>query len=324
MNIIITGSEGFVGLNLQKYFSKLNFNIHLIDRVDCIKKNYNKINLGEFNFNLKNTSFGDIKIDLLIHLAAAKGDFMLSDNDFYKDNVLATKEIVKILNELKIKNVIHYSTVSVYGHNNKFKNEDAKLSPNSVYGSTKLESENLLVKWHKNTKANLTILRPSVIYGLNNYANMYNLISILKSRFPVMIGSGNYVKSMIAIENLVDITIFTMNRLSKLQIYNCTDEPYPKLREVINYISEIKGFNKPLIKIPYNLALVLALPFELLSFLTKKDFRISRDRIYKLKMPTDYRSLKLREIGYSQKYDSKDRIQNLALWYLKKNGNKNL
>lgn len=319
MNILITGSEGFVGLNLQKYFSKSNNTIHLIDRISCSKKNYNKINLGKFNFSLKNTSFANAKIDLLIHLAAAKGDFMLSDDDFFNDNVLATQEVVKILEKLKIKNVIHYSTVSVYGHNNNLKNEQAKLNPNNAYGSTKLQSEKLLIKWFRKNKSNLTILRPSVIYGINNYANMYNLISLLNTKFPIMIGNGNYVKSMIAIENLVDITLFTIKRLNKLQIYNCTDEPYPTLKEVINYITEIKDFNKPVFKIPYNLALILALPFEFLSFLTKKDFRISRDRIYKLKMPTDYRSLKLREIGYIQKHDSKERIQNMALWFIRVN-----
>jgi UDP-glucose 4-epimerase len=65
------------------------------------KKNYFKFNLGtdrveNFTDNLKN-----LKIDLVIHLAAAKGDFMLSDDDFYRDNILATEALTEILEELK-------------------------------------------------------------------------------------------------------------------------------------------------------------------------------------------------------------------------------
>jgi hypothetical protein len=34
-------------------------------------------------------------------------------------------------------------------------------------------------------------------------------------------------------------------------------------------------------------------------------------------MPTDYKSEKLANVGYIQKYSVKDRIQNMANWYLK-------
>jgi len=34
-------------------------------------------------------------------------------------------------------------------------------------------------------------------------------------------------------------------------------------------------------------------------------------------MPTDYRSEKLAKFGYIQKHSVKDRIQNMANWYLR-------
>ena len=69
---------------------------------------------------------------------------------------------------------------------------------------------------------------------------MYNLLNQLNKNLPISVGNGNYIKSMVAVENIVDITIFSINKLEGLQIYNCTDKPYPKLKEVIKYISEIK------------------------------------------------------------------------------------
>ena len=318
MKILLTGSEGFVGGYLRKELEKTGHIVYCIDRVKVSRINY-------FCFDLSNDTSSlsqllkDESFDLLIHLAAAKGDYNLKYDDFYRDNVTVSEKLITLIKVLNIKSVIAYSTVSVYGHDNKIKSEEAELVPNNAYGDTKLESENIFIKWFNldPIKNKLTILRPSVIYGENNYANMYNLLDQLNKKFPVSVGNGNYIKSMVAVENIVDITIFCFNKLEGLQIYNCTDKPYPKLKEVIKYISEIKGFSKPKIVIPKWFAYFIGLFFELFSFLIRKDLGITRERIYKFTMPTDYRSEKLENIGYVQKYSVKDRIQNMANWYLR-------
>lgn len=318
MKILLTGSEGFVGGYLRKELENIGHVIYCIDRVNVIRTNYFCFNLSNKTSSLEKL-LKDESFDLLIHLAAAKGDYNLKYNDFYRDNVTASEETISLVKALGIKSVIAYSTVSVYGHNNKIKSEEADLVPNNAYGITKLESESLFIKWFNldPIQNKLTILRPSVIYGENNFANMYNLLDQLNKKFPVSVGNGNYIKSMVAVENIVDITIFCINRLEGLQIYNCTDKPYPKLKEVINYIAEIKGFSKPRIVIPKWFAYFIGLLFEFFSFLIKKDFGITRERIYKFTMPTDYRSKKLENVGYIQKYSVKDRIQNMANWYLR-------
>lgn len=317
MKILLTGSEGFVGVYLRKELEKTGNIIYCIDRVKVSRTNY-------FCFDLSNEISSlakllkDERFDLLIHLAAAKGDYNLTYDDFYRDNITASENLITLIKALDIKSVIAYSTVSVYGHNNILKSEEAELAPNNPYGATKLESENIFIKWFNldPIKNKLTILRPSVIYGENNYANMYNFLDQLNKRFPISVGNGNYIKSMVAVENIVDITIFCINRLKGLQIYNCTDKPYPKLKEVIKYIAEIKGFSRPRIVIPKWFAYIIGLLFECFSFLIKKDLGITRERIYKFTMPTDYRSKKLENIGYVQKYSVKDRVQNMAKWYL--------
>jgi GlcNAc-P-P-Und epimerase len=319
MKILLTGSEGFVGTMFQKSLSNENHEVICLDKVVRDKSNYFCHDLSDSNnFELINELRG-FNFDILIHLAAAKGDYNLGYNDFYRDNVIASSELVKIIESLNIKSVIMYSTVSVYGHNNQLKSEAADLKPNNPYGETKLESENIFIKWFNlnSTENQLTILRPSVIYGENNYANMYNLLNQLNRKLPLTIGSGNYIKSMISVENIIDITIFCSKRMKGIQIYNCTEAPYPKLKEVINYISDIDGFRKPVLSLPKWMALMVGLFFEILSFMVQKDLGITRERIHKFTMPTDYRSERLRDIGYVQNFSIKDRIQNMAKWYLK-------
>lgn len=317
MKILLTGSEGFVGGYLRKELEKTGYIVYCIDRVKLSRVNYFCFDLSDEILNLEK-SFKDEIFDLVIHLAAAKGDYNLKYDDFYRDNVIASKKLITLIKSLNIKSVIAYSTVSVYGHDNKIKSEEAELVPNNDYGTTKLESENLFIEWYNldPVKNKLTILRPSVIYGENNFANMYNLLNQLNKKIPITVGNGNYIKSMVAVENIVDMTLFTMENLDSLQIYNCTDKPYPKLKEVIQYISEIKGFSKPKIVIPEWFAYFIGVIFEFFSFMIRKDLRITRERIYKFTMATDYRSEKLAGVGYIQKHSVKDRVQNMAKWYL--------
>lgn len=318
MNILLTGSEGFVGGYLRKELDRMGHLVYCIDRVEANRDKF-------FCFDLSNETSSLAKLlkeesfDLLIHLAAAKGDYNLKYDDFYRDNITASEKTISLVKVLGIKSVIAYSTVSVYGHDNIIKSEEANLVPNNPYGATKLESENLFIEWFNldpNTNT-LTILRPSVIYGENNFANMYNLLDQLNKKFPVSVGNSNYIKSMVAVENIVDMTTFCLRKIDGLQIYNCTDKPYPKLKEVIKYITEIKGFSKPKIIIPKWFAYFIAVFFEIFSFILRKDLGITRERIYKFTMPTDYRSEKLEKVGYVQKYSVKDRIQNMANWYLR-------
>ena len=51
-----------------------------------------------------------------------------------------------------------------------------------------------------------------MIYGLNNFANMYNLINQMH-KFPwFMVGGGSHIKSMVALENIVDMTHFMLDK----------------------------------------------------------------------------------------------------------------
>ncbi len=319
MKVLVTGSEGFVGKYLVKKLHEKKYDIYCIDKIDICRKQYFCHDLSLDIPNDLYYKLVNLKFDVIIHLAAAKGDYNLGYNDFYRDNVVASEKLINLVTDLSIKSVIMYSTVSVYGHNNKKYSEDAALAPNNAYGITKLESEDLFLKWFylAPKKNNLTILRPSVIFGEDNFANMYNLIDQLNRRFPITVGNGNYVKSMVSVENIVDITLFCLNKIQGLQIYNCTDKPYPKLKNVINYITEIEGFSKPKIVIPKWFAYIIGSFFELFSFIINKDLGITRERIYKFTMSTDYRSEKLEKSGYVQRFLLKERLQNMASWYLK-------
>ena len=66
------------------------------------------------------------------------------------------------------------------------------------------------------------------------------------------------------------------------------------------------------------LAVFVGKIFDLLAFITRKDLPINSDRMRKFSISTDYRSEKIRELGYVQNHSIEQEIQKTCQWYLKK------
>ena len=316
MRILITGSNGFVGSRLMYFFEQKGFDVAGIDRTDkCNITPHPKTIIGDLLVpsDLQKTSG---HFDWLIHCAAAKHDFGVTDAQYFEDNVKATESVAAFATERNITNVVYYSTVSAYGHDAVPCDENGPFHPNTYYGETKYFGEKVLQKWFDATlQASLIILRPSVIYGPNNYANMYNLIkSVLK--FPLMVGNGSHIKSLVALENLCDMTLFAMQHCSSgICYFNTLDKPYVSLKQINEMILKSGKSNKKLITIPYIFALIPAKFFDVLGKIFKYDFPLNSNRLSKYSVSTHYYAEKIREAGYVQQYTIESELKRMVDWY---------
>ena len=320
MNILITGTTGFVGSKLIFHLEKEGHNVFGVDKEEeqkqtfSIHKNNKKFDLnGDFNeYPFKNEN-----IECVLHCAAEKSDFAVSEEGYKLNNVEATKGAVKLANFHQAEYMIYISTVSAYGHKNEPADETADFIPDNPYGQTKYDGELICEEWVNSQKDNkLTILRPSVIYGIKNYANMYNLMYFLLKRSYVMVGKGENIKSMVALDNFIDMITLFCNKIpdDKISAFNCIDKPYMKVNEIMGVVSKVEGYKKPFLNIPLWLAFLLTSPFESLSRLLRKDLKINWNRLYKLSASTDYRAEKIRDYGYTQQYSSKEKLEEMAVW----------
>ncbi|MES2778083.1 MAG: NAD(P)-dependent oxidoreductase [Bacteroidota bacterium] len=317
MRILITGSNGFVGSRLMYYFEKKGFEVAGIDRnPKCNIEPHRNTIIGDIlrNEDLEKLA-GDF--DWLIHCAAAKHDFGVTDEQYYEDNVTATESIAAFALRRNILKLVYYSTVSSYGHEAVPCDENGPFKPNTYYGETKYLGEGVLEKWLAKThNGTLVLLRPSVIYGPHNYANMYNLINTIY-KFPFMVGKGGHIKSLVSLENLADMTWFTMeNAKPGISSFNTLDKPYVTLRDINTIILKNKGASKKPITIPYFLAQAPAKFFDVLGRLFKYDFPLNSDRLSKYSTSTHYYAEKIREAGYVQKHSIEDELNRMVNWYL--------
>lgn len=320
MDILITGSNGFVGSRLMYYLEDKGLQVWGIDKnKKCNITPHPKTIIGDIrNINdLRKINY--VEFELIIHCAADKDDFGISKESFFSNNEYGSKVLMEYASESGIKKIIYYSTVSVYGHQPHPCDETAKFLYNTIYGDSKLAGEKVIWKWQEENPHERCVitLRPSVIYGPHNYANMYNLIDQMHRKPWFMVGKGNHIKSMVSLENMVDMTYFVLDKFETgIQNFNCIDKPYMMVNRLMETIASNEGFKKPAIGIPLYFAIFIGKLFDILGKILGRDLPINSERMKKFGTSTDYRAEKIRKMGYVQKYTIEDEMNRTCKWYL--------
>jgi len=258
--IIITGSSGFVGINLVKNLS-IKHNLICPDRND-----------------LKNIFEKKSDFDGVIHLAGKAHDLLNISNDeeYYDVNTLLTKDIFNKFIKSKSSFFIFFSSVKASADSiNGILKEDNIPNPKTAYGNSKLKAENYILNEIK--KINLKkinkriyIIRPSMIHGPNNKGNLNLLFNVVKKGIPWPLGNFKNQRSFCSIDNL----IYIINKLIlgdkiKSGIYNVCDDEAISTNDLIKLMSSqlnkknfILNISPRFIKLIANIGDVLNFPLN--------------------------------------------------------------
>ena len=162
LNIIVTGSAGFIGATFCHELLKLKHKVLGIDNYSNSSKSTTEILIRNhamnFSFEEHDLSREDNKFlkklesfrpDLVIHFAALKS-VSISENEpdlYWKNNLDSTINVIHAMKEVGCNKLIFSSSASVYGKSNSQPvEEDSALNPKSIYGQTKLACENIIEK----------------------------------------------------------------------------------------------------------------------------------------------------------------------------------
>lgn len=78
--------------------------------------------------------------DQILHLAAARADWGRSEEEYYRDNLDATRTLIEAGRKEGVTDWVFYSTVSVMGPSCEPLSEDAGFNPIEPYGASKAEA----------------------------------------------------------------------------------------------------------------------------------------------------------------------------------------
>ena len=311
---LFTGASGFIGSHFHEALdNSLIVNMDLKKPVFAQKAHFHEGDIR--NIEHIRSIATPHNCDRILHLAAEHKDFGIPYEDYFRTNEQGTRNLCDIATELGIKKFVFYSSVAVYGSVADVADETTAPNPNMPYGASKLAGEHVLYEWAKaDPTRSVLIIRPAVVYGERNVANMFRLIQQVQAGRYFHIGEGQNIKSIAYVKNLVAATLYLADKMQPgVQIFNYADEPQLRSREIGSIIAAALGRTEP-ITLPYWVVYTMGLPFDLAIKLTGKDLPISTNRVKKFCTQTYFKAQNVLNAGFAPKYTNKDGLQNMVKW----------
>jgi nucleoside-diphosphate-sugar epimerase len=143
-------------------------------------------------------------VDVVYNIAAIYRQAGLPNETYRAVNATAVQHVVEAAARSGVKRVVHCSTVGVHGDvEHPPANEAAPLKPGDVYQVTKLEGEQLARDAGSRLGIEVTIARPTGIYGPGDRRLLKLFRGVARRRW-VTLGSGEIYYHLTFIEDLVD------------------------------------------------------------------------------------------------------------------------
>ncbi len=256
MNILITGSTGFLGGIIRNDLQN-DYSIFGLSRSN-----------SEYNIQLQSNIPVFIEdFNIVIH-SAGKAHIVpkcdKENSEFFEINVQGTQNLLKGIELSKAlpKSFIFISTVAVYGvDQGESINENTPLQAKDPYGLSKILAEQLVLEWCQKNNVICTILRLPLLVGENPPGNLGEMINGIYKGYYFNIAGGRARKSMVLANDVSNIVL----KASDIGgIYNLTDGFHPNFYELSNAIAKRNG-KKRLFNMPFFIAKSIALVGDLIG-----------------------------------------------------------
>ena len=234
MKLTLTGSSGFIGVNLITYLKgfdiyKLFLRYH-INQTIIIENTNSIIHLGGKAHDLKKVS---------------------QPQDYYDANFKLTKQLYDAFLKSGAKKFIFISSVkaaadSVTG----VLTEVTIPNPQTHYGKSKLKAEEYIKAQTLSEGKSYYILRPCMIHGPGNKGNLNLLYQFVKKGIPYPLAAFLNQRSFLSIENLCFVIKELLENEIPSGVYQVADDESLSTNDLVKEIALSLGLKPRLLNVP--------------------------------------------------------------------------
>ena len=251
--VLVTGSSGFLGLNLTKELIKKKYEVYCVYNTK-IKKKYNKVKYIKCNLE----SFSEIKKKLkninfnyIINLAGygRHDDFLKSGGKIIFNHFLISMNLANYFLNKKISKFINIGSGDEYGMNKHPQKENMKEDPFSSYSFVKTSNTYLFQMLNKRYNFPSATLRLFLVYGPNQETNRlipYVIKSCLKNK-SFDITEGRQFRDFCYVDDFSNAVIKCLNtKRVNGEVINIASGKKIQIKSVVKIINSKINLGKPL------------------------------------------------------------------------------
>lgn len=259
LNILLTGSTGFVGFSVLKRL--------------CLDGSLVSTALRERRFTLSSpvTTYiidgvsnttdwsGPLSCQqVVVHCAArvhVMRDSSLNPIDAFRSvNLLGTLNLARQAVDAGVKRFVFISSIGVNGSQTpvgKPFTEADQPKPHNAYALSKWEAEQGLMQIAAETGLEVVIIRPPLVYGCNAPGNFGSLMRAVQQGWPLPLGAVYNQRSLVALDNLVDFIITCISHPQAAnETFLVSDGHDLSTTELVRGMAQAAGVSARLLPVP--------------------------------------------------------------------------
>ncbi|CDU10798.1 UDP-glucose 4-epimerase [Vibrio coralliirubri] len=256
MNMLVTGSTGFVGSRIVELAKERDWAVIPVVRKQ-IEPLTNSLVIPSIDAST-DWSGAFEGVDCVVHCAARVHQMNETEQDAliaYRDiNTLGTLNLAKQAAEAGVKRFVFVSSIKVNGElsepNLPFE-PNLKNTPQDPYGLSKYEAEVDLAKLSKETGLEVVIIRPPLVYGPGVKANLLSMMRLIDKGIPLPFGAIKNQRSLVYLDNLSNLILTCCEHPSAPgYTFLASDDQDVSTTQLMQTIAHAMGKSPRLIPIP--------------------------------------------------------------------------
>lgn len=228
-------------------------------------------------------------------------------HEYYETNLPGARNVCAFASAIGCREVVFTSSISPYGPTENGKHEQSILEPETPYGKSKAQAEEIHREWAAAEQSRrLLILRPGVVFGEGESGNVTRLVRAVSKRYFVYMGNQGVRKAGGYVKELCNVIQFARAKLAASPEPTLTVNfgmyPTKTLKEYVDAIRAANGQRGIIPSVPRWAIMSAAVAAERMGKLFGKQVGLSPKRVRKLYRSTNIEARWLHENGYPYRY----------------------